>query len=206
MSNLKTLMIVGLILFIAQIFGEDIYIVKEKVIQNYEAINTLKIDFEQTNYWIEMNTETKSQGSLYYNKEKILLEYHSPQRQTLLIEDDLIYIMDYFNNQLVITQKAPDTPSLVPVKMLEHYWESSQRVLSIAEMINISLYPQDEQDTKQITILIGRDDYKIKSIEYTDHDNNRIKLNIIQEETDIDLCPDIFSIETNPETDVIEGW
>ena len=76
------------------------------VIAKYENLKTLQANFIQTNYWPSYNKSNESEGTIYANSKKILLEYSNPKKQYLLINSDSLTIYIPETNQVLISQNS----------------------------------------------------------------------------------------------------
>ena len=95
------------------------------LVGNYKTITTFQADFEQINFWKELDVEKKSLGKIFYNKNFLLLKYSEPKGQLMLIDTLAVTIYDSTSNQALISDKI-DT-ELRPDKFIALYWNDAEK-------------------------------------------------------------------------------
>ena len=114
------------------IFGSQLYAqtktldtIYSDLQKKYKTIKSFQADFEQVNFWKELDVEKKSLGKIFYDKNFLLLDYSEPAGQKMLIDTLAVTIYDSTSNQALISDKI-DT-ELRPDKFIALYWNDSEK-------------------------------------------------------------------------------
>ena len=140
------------------------------LIEKYDSIKTYEADFEQHNYWKELDIAKTSYGKIYYDSSFLLLEYSEPEGQKLLIDSLSVTIYDAGSNQVLISNK--NDYELKPISIISEYWQNSQKELlenneNGTQMKLIT--PENEQ------IFVRLKDNLIIEIQILDNTENMVK-------------------------------
>ncbi|MEA1972589.1 MAG: outer membrane lipoprotein carrier protein LolA, partial [Candidatus Cloacimonadota bacterium] len=122
------------------IFANNSKILK-KIEENYDT-KTFSANFSQTNFWSEIEVEKVSNGKMFYNKEKLILNYSEPVGQQLLLEGKNLSIYDKESNQLSVTKVDNAISKIKPIEIIKYYWQKSEVSISESEnMLTAILLP-----------------------------------------------------------------
>jgi len=159
MAILKKIFSFVFLLFAIHLFSQDATQVYDNLIKKYEKINSYKADFTQINYWSEIGDTLASSGKIYYNKEKLLLDYTLPKKQKMLLDSTRVIVWDIVEKNAIITQNTSSISR--PIDIIKEFWSKSQvNVKKNKKTVKITL-KSDEQ-----TVNAELNNYLIKKKEF----------------------------------------
>lgn len=193
----KTFSIVFLI-FAVTLFSIEVSQVYENLIKKYEKINLYQADFNQINYWSEIGDTLISNGKIYYNKEKLLMNYLLPKKQKMLLDSSKIVIWDIADKTAIITENTSSISR--PIDIIKEFWDNSEiDVNQNKKSMKITL-KNDEQ-----TIRVELNDYLIKNLTITDLNGNYVKYTFKNAKINKKISKSIFEINLPKDTNIINN-
>ena len=193
----KTFSIVFLI-FAVTLFSIEVSQVYENLIKKYEKINLYQADFNQINYWSEIGDTLISNGKIYYNKEKLLMNYLLPKKQKMLLDSSKIVIWDIADKTAIITENTSSISR--PIDIIKEFWDNSEiDVNQNKKSMKITL-KNDEQ-----TIRVELNDYLIKNLTITDLNGNYVKYTFKNAKINKKIGKSIFEINLPKDTNIINN-
>lgn len=170
------------------------------LIEKYDSIKTYEADFEQHNYWKEIDTAKTSYGKIYYDSSYLLLEYSEPEGQKLLIDSLSVTIYDAASNQVLISNK--NDYELKPISIISDFWQNSQKEL-IENSENETQIKLVTPENEQIFVLIK--DSLIIEIQIFDNSENMVKYSFSAEKINKQLSQNIFELNLPEDVNIIDN-
>ena len=185
----------------ASLFADDqIESVYEDILIIYSNIKSYEADFQQENFWKELDIIKQSEGKMYYNSNHFLMKYSEPAGQLLLIKKDVVTMYDAASHQALISNDMQT--ELRPMKLISEYWDVSKKELIESDSINykIKLVTSDSQ---QIEVNIKN--FLITEFTINDVDENRVTYKFYNEKINKNLPENIFEITLPEDTNIIDN-
>ena len=176
---------------------DDIYL---NLQTKYDSIKTFQSDFEQLNFWIELDVQKKSYGKIYYDETKLLLDYSEPAGQKMLIDSTTVTIYDSTSNQALISNKVET--ELRPIKFISLYWENSQKEIieQNEDYWKIKISTQFEEN-----ILVEIKNYLITGFTFFDKEGNSVQYNFLNEKINEQLPENVFELILPKDVNIIDN-
>lgn len=176
---------------------EDIY---ENILIKYAKIKFYEADFEQENYWKEIDISQTSYGKVYFDVDNFLMLYEQPENQFLLFQNDDVTIYDSASNQAMISNNMDI--ELRPVNLISEYWENSEKKLEFVldNLIKISL---TTENNNKISLILA--DYLLEEILIYDQDDNFVLYKFKNAQINQELPSNIFEIELPEDANLIDN-
>ncbi len=176
---------------------DDIYLDLQS---NYDSISTFQSDFEQTNFWKEMDITKQSVGKIFYDESRLLLDYSEPQGQKMLIDSTTVTIYDSTSNQALISNKVET--ELRPVKFISLYWENSEKEIieqsSVHCKIEITTLFEEH-------ILVEIKEGLISGFTFFDKDGNSVNYNFLNKKINEQLPLGIFEMDLPENVNIFDN-
>ena len=96
---------------------------KQELLDNYSTIRTFEADFNQQNYWQELDKELNSKGKIYFNNDNLKLDYTKPEGQFLILDSLQVTMYDPSSNQAIISSSSEI--DIRPRSIILKYWQDS---------------------------------------------------------------------------------
>ena len=128
---LLAVLLIGSSFLLAQNQKDQLNKIYEDIMIKYAKIKFYEADFQQENYWKEMDIVKKSNGKVYFDVDHFIMKYTEPEGQALLIEGNSITIYDAASNQAFISNDIET--ELRPDKLISDYWSNSEKKLILNE-------------------------------------------------------------------------
>lgn len=170
------------------------------LLEKYDSINTYEADFEQHNFWKEIDIAKTSFGKIYYDSSFLLLEYSEPEGQKLLIDSLSVTIYDAVSNQVLISNK--NDYELKPISIISEFWQNSQKEL-IENKENGTQIKLVTPENEKICIRIK--DGLIIEIQIFDNSENMVKYSFFSEKINKQLSQDIFELNLPEDVNIIDN-
>jgi len=167
---------------------------------NYDSIRTFQSDFEQVNFWKELDIQKKSHGKIYYDESKLLLNYFEPAGQKMLIDSTTVTIYDSTSNQALISNKVET--ELRPIKFISLYWEDSEKeiVEQNENYWKIKISTQFEEN-----IIVEIKNYLITGFTFFDKERNSVQYNFLNEKINEQLPENVFELILPEDVNIIDN-
>jgi len=200
MGTYRTKLLIGLLLTcVFQLLAEtklaDIY---DSVLIKYATVKYYEADFEQENYWKEMDIMQKSAGRVYFDFDNFLMEYAEPKGQFILVQNDTVTLYDAASNQAIISNNMGI--ELRPVKLISEYWENSQKQLEYSEGNVVKLLMQTDAERISLTL----ENYMLVELLIQDNDDNFVVYKFKNAKINEELPPHIFQKKIPDDANLID--
>ncbi|MBC8386153.1 MAG: outer membrane lipoprotein carrier protein LolA [Candidatus Cloacimonetes bacterium] len=172
----------------------------ENILIKYARIKFYEADFQQENYWKEMDVIKKSQGKVYFDVDHFILKYTEPKGQILMIENNSVTIYDAASNQVFISSNIET--ELRPDKFISEYWGNSEKKLIFSQGTAIKLQ-LTTPNKDQISILL--EDSLIIEILILDADQNFVLYKFNSAKINEDLPKNIFEITLPEDATILDN-
>ena len=174
----------------------------KKIINKYDVIS-FSTNFEQINFWEDLEIEKISKGQMLYNHEKLILNYSIPQGQQLLLEGEDLSIYDRENNQLIKTKVNDAISKIKPIEIIKQYWDISKKTVSkFGEKTKVTLEPINNEIIMIEIILI---DNHIKKLSYNNVEKNSVSFSFSNEKFNHEIKPNTFELKLDENVSIIEN-
>lgn len=187
------------------LFSNESDLLIKKMFSRYEDINTFKADFEQYNYWSEIQIEKKSIGVIIYNEKKMLLKYSDPEGQLLLIDNRKLTMYDAKSEQAIITNIKDIVSEMKPIKIIQYYAKNAK--FSLDKRNNQNLIVLDiinDEFISKIEVTLS-DDFIIEKLKYYDLENNTVLYEFSNIRINCKIMEDIFDVNLPENTSIIDN-
>jgi len=172
---------------------------KQQLIDHYSEIITYQAEFQQLNYWQELDISKSSSGAITYDRYNLKLDYGDPTGQFLLLDTLSVTMYDPGSNQAFITDSFE--MDIRPIALIMKYWGNS--VVSILESdenrIKLELNTNAEE-TIQFTI----SDNRVIQLTYFDLEKNSVTYSFSNERMNEPLPQGIYLIELPEDVNLID--
>ena len=185
----------------ASLFADDqIESVYEGILITYSNIKSYEADFQQENFWKELDIIKQSEGKMYYNTDNFLMKYREPAGQLLLIKNDVVTMYDAASHQAFISNDIQT--ELRPVKLISEYWDVSKKELIESDSISfrINLITPDSQQIK-----VNIKNFLITEFTIIDVDDNSVTYKFSNEKINKNFPENIFEITLPEGTNIIDN-
>jgi len=176
---------------------DDIYL---NLQTKYDTIKTFQSDFEQTNFWQELDIQKKSYGKIFYDESRLLLNYSEPAGQKMLIDSTTVTIYDSTSKQALISNKVET--ELRPVKFISLYWENSQKELIEQNSDNFKIQITTEFKER---ILVEIRKTLISGFTFYDREGNSVQYIFNNEKINRQLQENIFELELPDDVNILDN-
>jgi len=166
----------------------------------YASIHTFQSDFEQTNFWKELDIQKESYGKIFYDESKLLLNYSEPAGQKMFIDSTTVTIYDSTSNQALLSNKVET--ELRPVKFISLYWENSEKeIIEQSETyLKIKIITEFEEH-----ILVEIKNNLITGFTFYDKEGNSVQYNFLNEKINGQLPENIFELKLPEDVNIIDN-
>ncbi|MDO9578443.1 MAG: outer membrane lipoprotein carrier protein LolA [Candidatus Cloacimonadales bacterium] len=183
------ILLVGSSFLLAQNQNKQLTEIYENIMIKYAKIKFYEADFQQENYWKEMDIVKKSWGKIYFDVDHFILKYTEPAGHILFIKENEITIYDAASNQAFISNNIET--ELRPDKLISEYWSNSEKKLIFNEgnFIKLQLTTPNKD---QVSILL--EDNVIIEIVILDADQNFVLYKFSNPKINEELPKGIFDL------------
>ncbi len=197
---IKYLIIIILLFSCQQNQAEELEDIYQSIVITYSKIKFYEADFEQENYWKELDITQTSQGKIYFDMDNFLMQYFQPEGQFLLIRNDIVTMYDAASNQAMITKNMDI--ELRPLNLITDYWEHSSKKLDFAEddLIKLTFITQNAD---QISIVL--ENHLLAELLILDENGNFVLYKFKNEKINKDLPIGIFEIDLPEDANLIDN-
>lgn len=176
----------------------------QKLDKKYK-IDIFSASFQQTNIWNDIEVTKKSEGEMFYNNERLILNYSNPEGQQLLLEGKKLSIYDRENNQLIISEIDDVITQIKPIEIIKYYWNKSEITIDETDTETIvSMIPQVE-DIKKIVVYLDSKNFSIKKLMYFDLENNQVEFEFISENLNPKFDDQTFLLNLKENVNIIQN-
>ena len=206
MVTCRIKVILALILFSAAIFcaenneQEQLKSIYENILIKYAKVKYYEADFQQENYWKEMDIIKKSWGKVYFDVDNFIMKYDDPEGQILLIENDSVTMYDAASKQALISNNMET--ELRPDKLISDYWINSEKKLLLNQEKNIK-FKLSTNSKDQFFVLLN--DYLIVEILIIDEDQNFVLYKFSSAKINEELPESIFDYSFPDDATILDN-
>jgi len=206
MVTCRIKVILALILFSAAIFcaenneQEQLKSIYENILIKYAKVKYYEADFQQENYWKEMDIIKKSWGKVYFDVDNFIMKYDDPEGQILLIENDSVTMYDAASKQALISNNMET--ELRPDKLISDYWINSEKKLLLNQEKNIK-FKLSTNSKDQFFVLLN--DYLIVEILILDEDQNFVLYKFSSAKINEELPESIFDYSFPDDATILDN-
>jgi len=197
--NIKILIVITLLYSFLWCDNIDLENLKLQLIEQYSKINTYQAEFEQLNYWQEMDISKRSSGYIIYDRYNLKLEYTEPSGQFLLLDSLSVTMYDPNSNQAFIIDSFE--MDIRPIAIILKYWESSE--ISVLEADNGSIQLELNTDAEEI-IQLSISDSMVNELKYFDLESNSVTYKFKNEIINKALPELIYQVELPEDVNIID--
>jgi outer membrane lipoprotein-sorting protein len=190
---------------LSAITSADLY---QELIGEYSKIETFQADITQTSYYSEIDYTNISQGKIYHNAEKILIEYTSPKVEKISLADKLVKIYQEEDDRLIMTYADSSFVSLNMKYLLERIWDDELVEITESDAfynVKVELSEQNSiANVEKIEFKIDKIEKLVQEVKYQDDSDNEVQVefsNIILNEP---LNDELWEIKTSEHTQIID--
>ena len=209
MSKLKFKILLALIILVVFAYFQTSFAdsILENFLQRNKKIKTFQVDFEQRNYWPEMEIEKISYGKLITKESNIRLEYSNPNNQLMVgNENELIF---YFpEEKQAIIQNANYWQALLSPKLLcekyLNYCILDSTFVSKNSYVFKFLSTDEMNDFSEIAIQFSKSDSLIIFFEYKDKYDNVVGFKFSNHIINQQIPDSIFYFEIPDSVNVLD--
>lgn len=196
----KTFLILFLIVSISFCWADELADIYDAILIKYSKIKFYEADFEQENYWKNIDVTQSSHGKIYFDVDNFLMKYEQPEGQILLIQNDVVTIYDAASNQAMISNNMDI--ELRPVNLISEYWENSKKKLEMItdDLIKITL---NTEAGDKISLVLQ--DYLLEEILIYDEDENFVLYKFKNARINEELPSGIFDVELPEDANIIDN-
>lgn len=172
---------------------------KQILLDNYSNINTFEAEFQQHNYWHDLDTELFSKGDIYFNNTHLKLAYRDPVGQFLILDSLQVTIYDPASNQALISSSSEI--DIRPRSIIHKYWQDSL-IVSIKQEANKADVSLRTEAGDQINF--HTEDEIITELSYTDADSNRVTYRFSEIKLNEELPDGIFTVKLPEDVNLLD--
>jgi len=100
MKNSLVLLLIVVYSSLSGVTTQELY---RSLIDKYNRVNTFQAEIEQVSYFSELDLTNTSQGKLYHDSERVLIEYTSPKVEKVSLSDNIVSIYQAESDRLIKT-------------------------------------------------------------------------------------------------------
>jgi outer membrane lipoprotein-sorting protein len=202
MDRLKIRLLIIFFAVIPFLWCEEIdpEMVKQNLIEHYTRIETYQADFQQANYWQELDLKLNSSGKIFYNRSYLKLQYEDPEGQFLLLDSLYVTMYDPGSNQAIIASGSEI--DIRPLAIISRYWDNS--LLQSLEQANDTTYVSLKTANDEFIDLVVYDN-RILELIYADLDKNWVKYRFRNERINAKLPPELFEVHLPEDVNLIDN-
>ncbi|MBN1948620.1 MAG: outer membrane lipoprotein carrier protein LolA [Candidatus Cloacimonetes bacterium] len=172
----------------------------ENLKTNYSQVETYQAEFRQENFWQEMNLQKISWGRLFYDNNRLLLEYDEPLGQRLLLDSLGVLLYDPASERALYLEKMET--ELRPLAFLALYWDKSEK--KITDLTDKSCDIHLNTAIGERIIVRTENDF-IKELTYVDNTGNQVHYEFFNEQYNVVLPDEIFRVEIPSQVNIIDN-
>lgn len=188
------------------ISSQDLY---EKITTKYDEITSFIADMESSSYFSDLDHTTESQGKIYFDKNNLHIAYFSPNKETISLQDSVIYIYQSQEDRLIITYADSSFVSLNLEYLIKKVWDADKvNIQELDKSYNVSIELTESNslaNINQIEFEVSKSTSLIERLQYGDFSNNKVNIsfsNILLNKSPDD--EDYWLMETSEDTQIID--
>lgn len=208
MVSMKNSLILLLIVVCNGISGITTQELYHSLINKYDGVKTFQADIEQASYFSELDLTNTSQGKLYHDPERLLIEYTSPKVEKVLLSDNIVRIYQAESDRLIMTYADSTIVSLKMGYLIKRIWdEDNLQLVEDIEHFVIKIKLTEENvlaNIEDIELTISKDEMLVKSVKYHDDAENEVSVTFTNIIVNNPLAKEIWEIKTTNTTQIID--
>ncbi|GEM_PF-2722926 len=170
----RNLMLIAMLICIGAGLYADADALKAEILSIYLPLKSFRADFTQVNVWPETSNRLTSKGTIYYDKEHLLLQYSNPKGQFLLALPESVHIWDPAENRELVMDGAGVAGRLRPSDIIAYYTRNAElKERTVGGLRILQVFPRDKEDI--IKLEAAWDGGKITWLAYEDEAGNSVR-------------------------------
>lgn len=180
----------------------------QELMQVYDDISTFQADIEQTSYYSEIDYTNVSEGKIFHNPEKILIEYSSPKVEKITLVDDVVKIYQEEADRLIMTYADSSFVSLNMKYLIERIWNDD--LIEVTEsvtnyIVKVKLTEANAiANIEDIEFSIDKKDMLVRKVKYKDSSNNEVEVLFSNILLNMPIRDELWEIKTTEDTQIID--
>lgn len=180
----------------------------KELIKKYDKVETFQAEIKQTSYYSEIDYTNISAGKIYYNSDKILIEYSSPKVEKILLSDNVVKIYQTESDRLIMTYADSSFVSLNMKYLISRIWD--EELLKLTEnsdyyIVKIKLTEKNAMaNIDNIEFSIDKAEKLVKKVKYQDNLANEVEVIFSQINLNKPLSDELWKIKTTDSTQIID--
>ncbi len=180
----------------------------QELMQVYDDISTFQADIEQTSYYSEIDYTNISEGKIFHNPEKILIEYSSPKVEKITLVDDVVKIYQEEADRLIMTYADSSFVSLNMKYLIERIWNDD--LIEVTEsvtnyIVKVKLTEANAiANIEDIEFSIDKKDMLVRKVKYKDSSNNEVEVLFSNILLNMPIRDELWEIKTTEDTQIID--
>ncbi len=148
----------------------------QKINAYYGSLSSYQADLRQENHFKQINQVLSYTGKIYFQKDRMLMDFSAPTRQRLLIQNGNAELYDASSNTLFKSRVMPQFNRMNPIEILELYWGKSEvKILeNKAGKSRVRLNPKQDPLISSLEATIDNSSGSISKLSYTDKSANMV--------------------------------
>lgn len=208
MLPMKNSLILLLIVVCSSLSGVTTQELYHSLINKYNGVNTFQADIEQASYFAELELTNTSQGKLYHDSERILIEYTSPKVEKVSLSDNIVSIYQAESDRLIKTYADSTIVSLKMGYLIKRIWdEDNLQLVEDIEHFVVKIKLTEENalaNIESIELTISKVEMLVKSVKYHDDGENEVSVTFTNIVVNEPLDEEIWEIEITDSTQIID--
>lgn len=208
MLPMKNSLILLLIVMCSSLSGVTTQELYHSLINKYNGVNTFQADIEQASYFAELELTNTSQGKLYHDSERILIEYTSPKVEKVSLSDNIVSIYQAESDRLIKTYADSTIVSLKMGYLIKRIWdEDNLQLVEDIEHFVVKIKLTEENalaNIESIELTISKVEMLVKSVKYHDDGENEVSVTFTNIVVNEPLDEEIWEIEITDSTQIID--
>lgn len=180
----------------------------QELIGEYSQIDTFQADIKQTSYYSEIGYTNVSEGKIYHNSDKILIEYTSPKVEKISLSDNVVKIYQEESDRMIMTYADSSFVSLNMMYLIERIWDDE--LVEIKEndnyyVVKIVLTEQNAiANIQDIEFSISKSEKLVNTVKYKDNIANEVNVEFTNILLNEPLKDELWEIEITEDTQIID--
>lgn len=191
--------------YLSAISNHELY---QELMQAYDDISTFQADIEQTSYYSEIDYTNVSEGKIFHNPDKILIEYSSPKVEKITLVDDVVKIYQEESDRLIMTYADSSFVSLNMKYLIERIWNDD--LIEVTEsdsnyIVKVKLTEDNSMaNIEDIEFAIGKKNMLVQKVKYKDSYENEVEVLFSNIILNMPIRDELWEIKTTEDTQIID--
>lgn len=208
MLPMKNSLVLLLIVVYSSLSGVTTQELYRSLIDKYNRVNTFQAEIEQVSYFSELDLTNTSQGKLYHDSERVLIEYTSPKVEKVSLSDNIVSIYQAESDRLIKTYADSTIVSLKMGYLIKRIWdEDNLELVEDIEHFVVKLKLTEESalaNIESIELTISKAEMLVKRVKYHDDGENEVAVTFTNIVINEPLDEEIWEIKITDNTQIID--